>query len=310
MNPPSEDNSNTHVLIVGSDSLIGGALGVHLQSLGYSLLKTSRRKDQINDSLIYLDLEDDDCSLRLDNLEDLDVCFICGAFNSLDYCHRHPEKTTLVNVHNTFKIAEQLVKKGVFVVFLSTNLVYDGSKAFVKNSELVSPRTEHGRQKAEAERRLLALGDGVSVIRLTKIFGPEMHLLQSWISDLQQNKPIHPFLDKVVSPIALPFAIGVFTQVIEARVPGVIQVSGEKDITYADLAVQLARQLDVDSALVQPVTSGQSKIFIEHQPRHTTMDTSCLQNSLSIKIPPMNDALRIIIEQNIMAWQQTTGAVK
>lgn len=290
------------VLVVGADGLIGSALSEGLRRSGKSVLETSRRRETLSEGRIFLDMEEDILSWKLP--DKVSTAFLCVAYNSLDYCRREPIKTARMNVEQTVKLAEKLVKAGAFVVFLSTDFVYDGSVPFVKEDSPVSPRTEHGRQKAEAERQLLRLGNLVSIFRLTKVLGPQMRLFQDWILALQNKKPIHPFSDKTVSPLPLSFAVEVLCRMAQKRIPGITQVSGDRDVTYAEIAYRLAGRLGVDRSLVAPILARESGLFLEHLPRHTTLDTARLVKELGMRPPEGWSTVDLMIDQNIAALRK------
>ena len=290
------------ILVVGADGLIGSALSEGLRRWGKTVLETSRRRETLSEGRIFLDLEEDILSLELPGK--VTVAFLCATFNSLDYCRREPVKTARMNVDHTVKLAEKLVKAGTCVVFLSTDFVYDGSLPFAKADAPVSAKTEHGRQKAEAERQLLRLGNLISVIRLTKIFGPNMRLFQEWILALQNKKAIHPFSDKTVSPLPLSFAVEVFCRMAQKQIPGITQVSGECDVTYAEIAYRLAGRLGADRNLVAPILARESELFLEHLPRYTTLDTTRLVKELGMKAPEVWSTVDLMIDQNIAALRK------
>ena len=285
------------ILVIGADSMIGSALSQKLRRLGKNILETTRRSETLSNERIFLDFDKDISSLNVP--DNVFMAFFCAATSSLEYCRREPAKTRKVNIDNTVKIAEMLVKKDVSVVFLSTNLIHDGSVPFVKADAPVSPRTEHGYQKAEAEKRLLELGDLITVIRLSKILCHRVPLIQDWTFALQNQKVIHPFYDKVVAPLPLSFAVGVLSCMTERQLPGIIQVSGNQDVTYAQLAIYLAKQMEVNQDLIQPICAKESGMFLEHLPSHTTMDNSRLIRELKMEAPNVLSFLDSLIAQSI-----------
>ena len=81
---------------------------------------------------------------------------LAAAVTKLDACERDPEATARVNVEANLALAAMLASQGVYVVFLSSNQVFDGTRPHRLGSEPTSPQTVYGRQKAEVESRLLA----------------------------------------------------------------------------------------------------------------------------------------------------------
>ncbi len=234
-------------LIVGADGLIGKALADDLVQTGEGVLTTTRKADTLSKKRSFLDLLEDVSAWSPP--KQVSVAYLCAAITSLETCRRNPKQSERVNVGNTVALAKTLIAEGTFVVFLSTNLVYDGSVPFRKADEPVSFRVEYGRQKAETEKRLLALGPSVSVVRLTKVLGPNMPLFNKWIQVLQKGEVIHPFSDMVMAPVPLLSVVDILYQVAQKRLPGILQVSGKQDITYQQAACYIAQRLRVSQEL-------------------------------------------------------------
>lgn len=270
-------------LIVGGDGLIGQAIAEYLTQKGEMVYATSRRAHTIMKQRSWLDLGQDistwqpSCQCR--------VAYLCAAVPSLEQCRKNPDYSRIINVQHTLKIAETLVAQGAFVIFLSTNLVYDGSIAFRSASDAVCPQTTYGRQKAEAEKLLLDLGEHVSIVRLTKVLYPTMPLFTGWIESLKKEMPIHPFSDMVMAPVALAFVVRVLCAIAAHHLPGITQVSGQQDLTYEQAARYLARKLGVSLELIQPMSAKESAIQFEDIPKHTTLDTTWLSQELGIVFP-------------------------
>ena len=270
-------------LVVGADGLIGRALADHLARAGETVMETTRRLDTISERRVLLDLTESVSDWRPPG--QVSVAYLCAAATSLDHCRRNPTQSATVNVHNSVALAKTLVASDMFVIFPSTNLVYDGSIPFRKADDPVCPLTEYGRQKAEAEKQLLTQGDSTSVVRFTKVLGPNMPLLKGWIQALQNNEVIHPFSDMVMAPVPLPFAVDVLCRVAEVRLPGIVQVSGEKDVTYEQVAHHIAQRIGANPDLIRPVRSKEAGLDPEAVPSHTTLDTTRLRLELGMEPP-------------------------
>ncbi len=281
-------------LIIGADGLIGRALADFLVQTGESVLTTTRKADTLSKKRIFFDL--------LENVsawsppKQVSVAYLCAAITSLETCRRNPKQSERVNVGNTVALAKMLIAEGTFVVFLSTNLVYDGSVPFRKADEPVSPLVEYGCQKAETEKRLLALGPSVSVVRLTKVLGPNMPLFNKWIQALQQGKIIHPFSDMVMAPVPLLSVVDILYQVAQKRLPGILQVSGKQDIAYQRIAYYIAQRLGVSQGFVQPIRYQQSGMHFEGVPAYTTLDISRLRGELGMDLPDVWETIDSVFE--------------
>jgi dTDP-4-dehydrorhamnose reductase len=272
--------STPTVLVVGADGMIGCSLMARLQQEGVRVLGTTRRLAYAENSLVFLRLEDDLESWRCPS--QVQVAVLCAGVSKIEACERDPEGTARANVRGTSILAQGLASAGKFVIYLSTNQVFDGTVPQRQPFDPLSPRTEYGRQKAEVERRLQALGDKASVVRLTKVLQPGMPLLKGWKEELQSKRAIRPFADMTMAPVPLSFVVDVLRRLILWRLPGVIQVSGSHDVSYAEVAFYLAQRVGADQALVQPTTAREAG-FNCHVPKFTSLDRSRLRDRLGFE---------------------------
>lgn len=286
------------LLIVGADSSIGQALAARLRSGGWPVLETTRRRETLSETRIFLDLTQEKEIENWNPPAQIEIAYLCAAVTSLAQCNRDSMQSAEVNVRNTISLARNLISRGTFVVFLSTNQVYDGSIPFRKADDRVCPQNEYGRQKAEAEKHLLALGNLVSIARFTKVINHNVPLFQRWIQELRNNRPIHPFLDMVMAPVPLFFAVDVLSRLAELRLPGIIQVSGEQDITYDGVAYYIARKIGANLDLVKPIKSQEAGLQPEFVPLNTTLDTTQLRVQLGLETPKVWSVIDLIVSKN------------
>lgn len=270
-------------LVIGADGLIGRGLIDYLKSCGESVLGTTRRPDTVSCSRLYLDLAADVAQWRPPC--PISVAYLCGAVSTLRACLEKPVQSTVVNVQHTVALAKTLIENKAFVVFPSSNLVFDGSAPFQKADAPTCPETEYGRQKVEAEKGLLSFENSVAVVRLTKVLSSEMSLFADWTRKLCNNETITPFSDMLISPVPLHFVVNILYCVGKRRRAGIVQVSGEKDITYGEMARRIAWNMGADPALVRPIKLCESGLNLEAAPLHTTLDTSRLHNEFGIVLP-------------------------
>jgi dTDP-4-dehydrorhamnose reductase len=272
------------LLIVGGDSTLGRALVERLKSDHMHFLATTRRSKIGNRKHNYFDLSNDISDWHPPSTN-ISVAVICAAITSLQRSDLAPEETKLVNVTNTLELCERLTAKGAFVLYPSTNLVYDGSVPKRDARDHICPTTEYGRQKAEVEQQLLAYGELACVVRFTKILSQDLPLFRGWIESLQSGNVIHPFSDMVMAPVGIDFAIEVLMSVIHSRLSGIVQVSASEDISYAEVASHFAMKLGVSEDLIQPISSTSRNLPLNEVPLHTTLDASRLRSDIGFEPP-------------------------
>ncbi len=280
---------NQSYIVIGGDGFLGRSIAETLKKAGNKVITTSRKKQNISDSCIYLDLKDDISLWEVQ--ENFDAAFFCAAVTSIEECRIHPNETGIVNVENTISLAAKLLRKDVFIIFPSTNLVFDGQSPNRKVNDLVCPCVEYGRQKAVVEKWLSDTGQNVSIVRFTKILGSQTVLINKWIEQLKNKIAIHPFSDMLLAPIPIDFASKVMIETADKKRSGIWHVSAKEDITYEQLARHIARKAGADQAYVQPVKAKGSGSEFESIPKHTTLDTSATEKEFGFIHPDVWDTI-------------------
>ncbi|HWZ46731.1 MAG TPA: sugar nucleotide-binding protein [Herbaspirillum sp.] len=259
------------VLITGAEGGIARALAATLAADGVQVWRTTRRRDNVAPQCLFLDLSESPEHWHLPPAP-IDIAFLCAAITSQAQCENQPEASAQVNVLHTVQLARQLAAAGAFVIFVSTNLVLDGQTPFADAAHPCNPQTAYGRQKAEAERQLLHLGQQAAIVRFGKVIVPGMPLFEQWAGDLRAGKRINPYHDLTMAPISLSFAVEVLRRVALQRRAGIVQATAACDISYGQAAVSIAQKLGAAPAQIEPVSHPQA-VFA---PRHAALDTAGL----------------------------------
>jgi len=278
-----------NVFVVGVDGVIGGALFAHLKRKEVTVTGSSRHEQHSSD-VISFDLAD----AQTVALPAVTAAVICAGVTSLAACRASPEETRAINVDHTLTLAKRLAAQGAFVIALSTNLVFDGSRPLLAATEAPAPQTEYGRQKCDLERGVLALGDRGAVVRLTKVVSADTLLFRAWRNALANGEVIMPFSDMVMSPIPLIRVVEALAMLIAKSKPGIYQLSATEDIGYADAARIIADVVKVSDALLRPQPAPTSIPPIE-RPHHTCLDTAEAQMVMGWRAISAKEALAEVL---------------
>lgn len=275
-------------LVVGADSLIGAALERELTRSGAHVVGTTRRRDSADGGRLWLDLGHPFDPARLP--DSVGVAVICAGVTRQQVCDERPDYAELVNVTSTMALATELVRRGAFVVFLSSNAVFDGNTASEEEQAAPTPVTTYGQHKAQVEAGVLEAGAQVSVVRLTKVLDSHNRLFREWRQALAADQPVSARADLRFSPVPLAFVVSALRMVIDRRVPGILQVSGTTDCTYAEAAVIGASAIGVSTDLVRAVTDPRGS----PGGRHATLSTRRLLLECGLEPPAVESTLRAV----------------
>ncbi len=280
------------VLIVGGDSEIAGAATTHLRQRGHEVLATTRRPDRVAANRPHLDLSRPAGDWPIP--AGIDAACLCAAIARLADCASDPSGSAQVNVTGIVTLSDRLLARGIPVLFLSTDKVFDGTRAQVPADAPPCPVSEYGRQKAEAEAALVAhmrQGEPAAILRLAKIVSPGMGLLRSWVASLAAGKPIRAFHDMHMAPTPVALVAEAIERLLAAPSAGVFQLTGPCDVAYSDVALHLARKLGADPALVEKVSAYSAGLPPGSTASHTTLDSTALRDRFGITVP---DAVAVI----------------
>jgi dTDP-4-dehydrorhamnose reductase len=272
-------------LLVGGDSEIAAATAAHLRREGADVLATTRRRERVGPERPFLDL-----ARPLDDWRppaDIAAAGIFAAIARIPDCARDPANSSFVNVRQTAALAERLLAQDTPVLFLSTDKVFDGERACVPADAPLSPVCEYGRQKAAAETALEAMraaGAPVATLRFAKIVSPGMPLLRDWKAELVAGRPVRGFADLMTAPTPVAMAAAAVAALLAAP-EGVWQLSGPRDVSYAEIALRLANRIGAAPELVQPRSAYDAGMPEGSTPKHTTLDSAALCALLGAQVP-------------------------
>jgi dTDP-4-dehydrorhamnose reductase len=268
-------------LVIGADGLIGSTLKDHWRTAGHEVIATCLQENDAAAGMVHLDLSEP--SSLWPELPHCRFAVLCAAITSLDECRRDPKRTSFINVAQTLEMAHRLLDQHCFVLFISSNLVFDGITPMKKPQDPVCPRTEYGHQKASAEKGLLEMSGNVGIVRLTKVVHRNWPLVGNWVTSLRAGETITPFVDSVMAPITLASTVRAIAAVAENQLAEIWHLSASDDISYANLAQNIVRKLDLNPDLVHPVPAN-TAINPEHIAQHTTLDARRSVEKLGFKV--------------------------
>jgi dTDP-4-dehydrorhamnose reductase len=191
-------------------------------------------------------------------------------------CVREPERARSVNALATARLAELCAAAGARLVFVSTDLVFDGEGAPYRESDEPAPLSAYGRAKAEGERAVLAHA-GHCVARLSLLYGPSLagrpSFFDKQVSALRAGRPVKLFTDEWRTPLDLPTAARALLELAGNEVSGVLHLGGPERLSRHELGLLLAEALGADAALITPARR-QDVPAAEPRPRDTSLDSS------------------------------------
>lgn len=217
----------------------------------------------------------------------------CAAAAKPDYCQAHPDESYPINVEAAVRLAELCAPAAIPYVFISTDLVFDGTMPPYREEAPVCPISVYGEQKAAAERAIRERHPGAVICRLPPIFGDpgpaSASFIQPWIVALRGGRELRLFVDEFRTPIGagtaakgLLIALGVGG--------GILHLGGRERISRYDLGILLAAMLGADAGLIKPGRQRDRAVGAPRPP-DLSLDSSRAY-SLGYDPPPLREELK------------------
>ncbi len=182
-----------------------------------------------------------------------------AAWTAVDACEGDPERAWRVNALGPRHVAEGARLVGAHLVHLSTDYVFDGTKAapYVEWDE-PSPRSVYGATKLAGEREVLAGSPGSTVVRTSWVCGAHGANMVKTILRLAGEHDTLSFVDdqRGHPTFADDLAAAIHLLVVERR-PGVFHLTNQGAVSWYEFAQAVLEAAGLDPDRVKPVSTAE-----------------------------------------------------
>jgi dTDP-4-dehydrorhamnose reductase len=204
------------------------------------------------------------------------VVIHAGAIAAVAECRRNPERAYQVNTQGTALLADLAHEAGARMLFLSTDLVFDGEKGGYREEDQPAPLSVYGRTKAAAEQAVLAVPRGL-VLRVSLLFGPGIvgrpYFFDEQVTALREGRTLTLFSDEWRTPLSLATAARALRALVDSDIVGILHLGGPERMSRLEMGQRLAAYLGVDASAIQAVLRT-SVPAAEPRPCDTSLDSS------------------------------------
>jgi dTDP-4-dehydrorhamnose reductase len=253
------------VLVTGANGFTGQHLVKTLVNKGFEVIATSRNESRLPsyNNLTYYNIELTDVR-NVENLFDLtrpDAVIHTAAMSKPDECAANPELCTANNIQATQYLLDAATKVGTnHFVYLSTDFIF-GEGGPHAEEDAPAPLNLYGASKLEAEALVNAASLKTTIIRPVFMYGPVWENLRpsfiQWVAGkLQNGEPIKVVTDQARTPTYIGDLCWGIRKIINDKVSGTFHLAGKDIVSPYDMAVAVAKHLDLPLGLIEPVTAS------------------------------------------------------
>jgi dTDP-4-dehydrorhamnose reductase len=218
------------------------------------------------------------------------------AFPSVDFCEENHSIADKLHIDATKIISKISNKINSKLLFLSTDAVFEGqlNKKYLE-TDTPKPVNYYGFTKLKAEEIVLSASKNNVVFRTAVIYGNgTKSRFTDWIlSYLREQRPVDPFIDQFNSPTLVDDLSQAIIKILKNNISGLFHATGPTCVNRYDFAIMLAKEFNLDSNLVKPVTSYQKK---QNAPRpiSTCLDSSKLEKIIDFSFKDLTTGISFI----------------
>ncbi len=225
-----------------------------------------------------------------------------AAYTAVDKAESEAERAFALNRDGARLLAEAAAKRGIPIIHISTDYVFDGTKRepYIE-SDATSPVTVFGRSKLDGEQAVRDANPRHIILRTSWIFSPfGRNFVKTMLTQAEAQPRVRVVEDQRGSPTYAPhlvtsiLALAGIVSRADAEGPwGVYHAANAGTATWRELAEETfarSRTLGGPSAEVEGIRSADYPTPAR-RPANAQLDCSKLSQTFGLQLPPWQDGV-------------------
>jgi dTDP-4-dehydrorhamnose reductase len=294
------------VLLIGGSGMLGS--NIVISNSAFELYPTYLRNRIAHPRASQLDISDRDSVLKQVEAIQPEVIVHTGGMTKPTACEKEPALAHRVNVEGTAHLVEAAKGVGARFIFLSSDLVFDGSAERYDEDSPTSPLSVYGHNKVEGEEWVRTGSDDFVIVRTTVMYGWSSRYTESmaeWVlRGLQEGQELSMYHDQYRQFIFINDLVAAIFELIEMKDPSTssgrgplnetILVAGPELISRYEFAQRLAHTFGLPEAGIR-FTSFDSVPQAAFTSKRLRLDTSKAARILRTPMRGVDDGLRAMV---------------
>lgn len=271
------------ILITGGAGQLGQALKRQLVREQQAVLAPDHRS---------LDITNPQQILEYFSAHHPTVVIHCAAFSQVDLAEKHVPLCMQTNVYGTYLIANACRKANAYLLYISTDYVFDGAKEtpYAVNDKK-NPLSVYGYSKSLGEDIALSESAQNAVLRTAWLFG---HGYSNFVEKILKSGMMYSNLnvvsDQIGSPTYVEDIVPLIGQIVALRVSGMIHATNEGFCSRAEFAQNIVDLGHLNCAITK-ISSLQYPLGAI-RPQRVCLSKTCLDEIGLPRLPTWQDGLK------------------
>ena len=275
--------------------LITGALG----QLGRDAVLESNRRgwETIGADLPDFDLTDQAATLAALEAAAPDLVLHCAAYTAVDKAESEPALARAVNELGTGTIAEFCARKNIWLIYISTDYVFDGSGSRPhETDEPPAPLNVYGATKLAGERAVQALCEKSMIVRTSWVFGNHGNNFVKTMLRLGAARPeLKVVSDQIGAPTYTAHLARLLCDMAARPVRGVYHAANAGECSWAGFAAKIFELSGIECKVI-PIFSSEYPQAAQ-RPKNSRLSPKALTEAGYAPLPPWESALAEFLDK-------------
>jgi dTDP-4-dehydrorhamnose reductase len=224
-----------------------------------------------------------------------DAVVHAASMTDVDKCELNRELAYKINVEGTKNVVDAAKSCSAYLLYISTDYVFDGEKGCYLETDLPSPISYYGYTKLKAEEYVRNTMDEFCIARPSVIYGAtpaagKINFALWLLNKLKNKEQANVFVDQWNSPTLNSSLAEMTLEVLEKRLSGVYHLSGASRISRYDFAQVLAKTFGLEASCLAPA-SMKSFYAPAKRPRDSSLNATKAERTLKYKPIKVEEAL-------------------
>jgi dTDP-4-dehydrorhamnose reductase len=216
-----------------------------------------------------------------------DIVVHAAALTDVDKSEANKELAWKTNVEGTRNITRLAKTCDAFLLYVSTDYVFNGEKGNYAETDTPDPVNYYGLTKLKAEELVETVMEKCCIARTSVIYGAtpaagKTNFALWLLNKLRQKEPVKIVVDQWNSPTLNTNLAEMTWEIVQRRLTGVYHLSGATRISRYEFAKLMASAFNLDQTLIIPLKSS-SLFWTAKRPRDSSLNVEKARKILKNK---------------------------
>ncbi len=282
------------IFITGGSGLLGSKLAEIALERGYDVYSGYNSHSPDFGKHVKIDLYNPESVLKAIKEIKPEAIVHTAALTDVDKCEINKRLAYKINADGTMFIAKISRMLESFLVYVSTDYVFDGSRGMYREEDATNPINYYGYTKLLGEKYT----NDFCIVRPCVIYGArpasgKVNFALWLINKLENGEKVKIITDQYITPTLNTNLAKMILELLEREIKGVFHLAGATRVSRFEFAKEIARVFGLDESLIVPSSMAEIK-WIAKRPRDSSLDTSKASKYLKEKPYDLKKALNVL----------------